>query len=103
MYSDLATYVFLASLLVSLNATPIVLNESPVKLSMFRHLNVSAKHLLKASQERAQLLRTRSQLPKPDFNVTKAEQNAAAVLALGITNELQFYREEVYSFYFVSK
>ena len=106
MVSQLILCVILASVLVS-QAGPIVVNESPVRLPIVRRMNLTGTTLVKADQARAKFFKTRSQLPKHEFNVTKAKQskaaklNAAAAMGVGITNDAVDYTAQARLFTFL--
>ena len=90
MFSQVVVYLLLADVLAS-NATPVVINESPIRLPIARRLNLTGTTLVKADQARAKFLKTRSQLPKPNFDIRKAKQNAASAVGVGITNTAVSY------------
>ena len=96
MFSQL-TFGVLFALVLASNASPTVINESPIKIPITRRLNLTGTSLVKSDRARATFLKNIKSQPKPDFNVTKAK-SAAAAMGVGITNGAVTYTAEVEKF-----
>lgn len=94
MFSQLSICVFLALIVAESNASPVVVNESPIKLPIARRLNLTGTTLLKSDQARARFLKNQHLLPKPEFDVNKVK-SAAAAMGVDITNGAVSYTAEV--------
>ena len=102
MFSQLVACVLLACVLVS-DASPAIVNESPVKLPIVRRLNLTGTTLAKADQTRARFLKSRSQLPKSEFDAARARKNAASAVGVGVTNGVVDYTAEAGALTIISK
>ena len=100
MFLQLVNCLLLMGAFVS-GAPTIVVNESPFRLPIVRRLNLTGTTVLKADRDRAKFLKTFSQLPEHDFNITKTKesnslkQNSAAIFGQGIADAGVFYTAEV--------
>ena len=79
------------ALFATVQASPVLVNQSPIKLPITRHINFTGTSLAKHDQARARFLQTR---PKPDFNENGDRANAGAI-SDGVTNGAVRYTAQV--------